>query len=256
MLSKLCKLILWLLPPLMVYGHLRAIGVTWNYATHATFNPITNYVSDYAYRSPAWWAIVACIYGFAFILGFISWHAANRQRTLVSWVVAAAAAIAMFKMTEVALYPVKSPEVTITRLQEELNKGPLEESRDEIWRAYLKVTGKPVPKNTTVGEFLKSHQSDRLHLGGIKPAWLMMIVTMIGAFFIWRKSASSGKRWLGIHGVAFGLLLIGILCSQWYPEWIGLFQRVSFAGTYVWMWLIVLAIERERQGSIKSAVSD
>lgn len=248
MLSKLCRLVLWLLPPLMVYGHLRAIGVTWNYATHATFNPVTNYVSDYAYRSPAWWAIVACIYGFAFILGFISWHAANRPRTLVAWVVAAAAAIAMFKMTEVALYPVKSPEVTITRLQEELNKGPLEKSRDEIWRAYLKVTGKPVPKNTTVGEFLKSHQSDRLHLGGIKPAWLMMIVTMIGAFFIWRKSASSRKRWRGIYGVAFGLLLIGILGSQWYPEWIGLFQRISFVGTYVWMWLIVLAIEREKQG--------
>lgn len=76
----------------------------------------------------------------------------------------------------------------------------------------------------------------------------MVIVTMIGAFFIWRKSASSRKRWRGIYGVAFGLLLIGILGSQWYPEWIGLFQRISFVGTYVWMWLIVLAIEREKQG--------
>lgn len=102
MLQKFCKLILWLLPPLMIYGHLRAIGATWNYAERTTFSPVTNYVSDYAYRSPAWWAIVACIYGFAFVLGFISWHAASRPRTLVSWVVAAAAAIAMFKMTEVA----------------------------------------------------------------------------------------------------------------------------------------------------------
>jgi hypothetical protein len=33
-------------------------------------------------------------------------------------------------MTEVALYPVRSPEVTITRLQEGLNKGPLEQERE------------------------------------------------------------------------------------------------------------------------------
>ena len=33
-------------------------------------------------------------------------------------------------MTEVALYPVRSPEVTITRLQKELNKGPLEQERE------------------------------------------------------------------------------------------------------------------------------
>ena len=83
----------------------------------------------------------------------------------------------------------------------------------------------------------------------------MMIVTIVGAFFIWRKSASSGKRWLGIHGVAFGLLLVGIFGSRWYPEWVGLFQRISFAGTYVWMWLIVLVIEQEKRGLIVRVTS-
>ena len=32
--------------------------------------------------------------------------------------------------------------------------------------------------------------------------------------FIWRKCAFNGKRWLGIHAVAFGLLLISILGSR------------------------------------------
>ena len=233
----------------MIYGHVRAIGTVWNHATGATFNPITNYVSDYAYRSPAWWAVVACIYGFAFVLGFISWHAANRPRTIVSWVVAAAAAIAMFKMSEVARYPVASPEVTITRLQEELHKGPIKKSGEEIRRAYLKVTGQPVPRGVTVQEFAESEKSNRLHLGGIEPATVLIIVAMAGAFFIWRGNASSKGRWWWLHGIVALLLLIPLLGQTIWPQWPGLFQRISFVGMYVWMWLIVLAIDRERRGA-------
>ena len=248
-LSLACKLVLLLLPPLMIYGHVRAIGSVWNHATGATFSPVTNYVSDYAYRSPAWWAIVACIYGFAFVLGFISWHAANRSRTILSWVVAAAAAIAMFKMCEVERFPVASPEVTITRLQEELHKGPFKKSGDDIWRAYLKATGQPVPRGVTVSEFSKNQQSNRLHLGGIEPATVLILVAMTGAFFTWRKDAFSTKRWWQIHGIVALLLLIPFLGNHLKPQWPGLFQRISFVGMYVWMWLVVLAIERERQGA-------
>lgn len=248
-LARICRLILMLLPPLMVYGHIRAIGSVWNHATKATFNPITNYVSDYAYRSPAWWSIVVCIYGFAFVLGFISWHAANRPRTVVSWVVAAAAAIAMFKMCEVASYPVASPEVTYTRLQEELKKGNLDKAWDEIVRAYLKIKGEPVRKGVTLDEFVKNQQSNRLHLGGIEPATWLILVAMAGSFMIWRGNASSQKRWWKVHGIVVLLLLISFLGNQLKPQWPGLFQRISFAGMYVWMWLIVFAIGREKLGA-------
>lgn len=241
-----CKLVLLLLPPLMVYGHIRAIGAVWNHATKATFNPVTNYVSDYAYRSPAWWAIVVCIYGFAFVLGFISWHAANRPRTIVSWMITAATAIAMFKMCEVASYPVASPEVTYTRLQEELNKGPFKKAGDDFWRAYLKIKGEPVPKGVTLDEFVKNQQSNRLHLGGIEPATWLILVAIAGSFLIWREHASSEERWWKAHGIVALLLVISFLGNLWKPEWPGLFQRISFAGMYVWMWLIVLAIGRKR----------
>jgi hypothetical protein len=249
LLSRFCKLVLWLMPLLMVYGHVRAIGWTWNHATHAKFSPVTNYVSDYAYRSPAWWAIVACIYGFAFVLGYISWNAAKRPRTTVSWLVVAASAIAMFKLTEVAFYPVKYPEVTQVRLQEELGKSVLEKSREDLWRVWMKVRGKPIPPGVNVDEYLKTHQSDLLHLGGIKPAWLLIVVTMVGSFFMWRSGASSPRRWRLIHGLIVGLLVASTLGASWRFEWVGLFQRISFVAVYIWMWLIVLAIDREGRAS-------
>ena len=235
------------MPLLMVYGHVRAIGWTWNHATHETFSPVRNYVSDYAYRSPAWWAIVACIYGFAFVLGYISWHAANRPRTLVSWLVAAASAIAMFKLTEVAVYPVKSPEATEIRMQDELNKGGYEKSKEDLWRFWMQVRGRAVPPGMNINEFLKTHQSDRLHLGGIKPAWLLIVLTIAGSFHIWRKSASSKRSWWLVHGLVISLLAVASVGSAWRPDWIGLFQRISFVGVSIWMWLIVLAIGCERR---------
>lgn len=245
LLSSFCRLVLLLMPLLMVYGHVRAIGWTWNYATHAKFSPVTNYVSDYAYRSPAWWAIVACIYSFAFVLGYISWNAAKQPRTAVSWLVVAASAIAMFKLTEVAFYPVKYPEVTQVRLQEELGKSVLEKSREDLWRVWMNVRGKPMPPGVNVDEYLKTHQSDRLHLGGIKPAWFLIVVTMVGSFFMWRSGASSPRRWWLVHGLIVGLLAASTLGASWRFEWVGLFQRISFVAVYIWMWLIVLAIDRE-----------
>lgn len=171
--------------------------------------------------------------------------ARSLPRTVLSWLVAAASAITMFKMGEVAVFPVRSPEVMIERLQQELNKGPLDKVKDGIWHTTLEVTGNRVPPNMTAEQFIKTHQSDRLHLGGIGPAWFLILITMSGSFVLWYRHAASTRRWWLMHGAIAGLLCLATRGASWKPDWVGLFQRLSFLAVYLWMWTVFLADQRE-----------
>jgi hypothetical protein len=77
-LSFTCKAVLVLIPVLFALAHIAADGAPWNFANGEKFNPLFNVISAYAWRSPAGWAMVACMAGFAFGLGFVSWHAMKR----------------------------------------------------------------------------------------------------------------------------------------------------------------------------------
>jgi len=100
--SLTCIGVLLLIPVLFAVAHIGADGAAWNFATGEKFNPALNIVSSYAWRSPAGWVMVACMVGFAFVLGFISWHAAKRGPGFLAWFTAVVPAIAMVKMLEVA----------------------------------------------------------------------------------------------------------------------------------------------------------
>ncbi len=247
LLSLACKAVLILMPILFVYGHVRAVGVTWNYATGEKFDPWVHHISYYAYRSPAWWAIVSCMMGVAFLLGVVAWRAAGNRRSLLAWITAAAAAIGMFKMVEATWYSESAPEITLTRMQEELDKGPIDQSKDEIGSANLKVTGQPVPGSMDLREYQENLRSSRLHTSAIKVAQVMIFVTMIAAFFQWQEHALSRRWWLWLHGLVVLTISVGILGAWWWPSMGGLHQRVVFGGVYFWLGVVVFAIDRERR---------
>jgi hypothetical protein len=92
-----CAGMLILIPVLFAVAQIAADGAAWNLATGEPFNPALNVISAYAWRSPAGRAMAACMAGFAFVLGFISWHAAKRGPGFFSWLAAVSAAIAMAK---------------------------------------------------------------------------------------------------------------------------------------------------------------
>jgi uncharacterized membrane protein YhaH (DUF805 family) len=160
----------------------------------------------------------------------------------------------MFKLTEVAIYPVKSPEVTETLMQEKLNENGLERTKEDIWRLWLTLRGREIPQGLSINDFLATYQSDRLHLGGIKPAWLLIVVTMVGAFRLWASTGVARSRWIGFHAMVVLLFAVAVVGTKLQPEWFGLFQRISFVGVYAWMWLLIGAIQREQSCAGSSVV--
>jgi hypothetical protein len=192
--------------------------------------------------------------GVAFVLGFISWHAARRPPSLLSWFTAAVAAIGMFKMAEVAWFPEKPSEASMVRMQEEFQNATTDSRSEEIWWSSLSVVGKPVPKSLRLHEYRKNLRSFWLHSRGVYIAQVMILLTLAGAGCLWRDFAVSEGHWLRLH---WGFLLwglMGILGSWLFPSFSGLYQRAVYVGAYFWMRLVVETIERERR--IQNAVVD
>ncbi|MCP5532242.1 MAG: hypothetical protein H7A49_09990 [Akkermansiaceae bacterium] len=255
LLNLLCGLLLLALPILMVYGHLRAIGVVWNHATGQTFSPLVNHISDYAYRSPAWWAVVACIHGFSLFFAWLSWRATGKPRSIVSWVVMAAAAIIMFQLHQVAVHPVRSPELTIRRLQSELDKGPIDKAKDRIWRIALETTGHHVPADVPVATYVANHQRDRLHLAGIRPTRYLILVTMGGSLLLWMPVPGSRGHWWIAHAAVLAGIILAAAVAWWKPGWPGLSQRILYAVVYGWMWILLQQIRRNDRVDLRARQS-
>lgn len=256
--SKLITLLLCALPIAMLCGHLLAIGRVWNHATKEKFNPLTNYISDYAYRSPGWWAVIACIHGFALFFLYFSWVTAGKKRSPASWLVVAAASVVAFQLFEVAVYPVRSPELAISRLQRELDKGSFERAKDEIWRITLEARGRRVPSNAPVWTYVNSHGRDRLHVGGIQPTKYLLVVVIGISFFLWLPAHGERKRWIAWHVAALAVFAVAFATAHWKPEWPGLTQRTIYVGVYLWMWLVHLRIREKgsMQGAIEKESND
>ena len=135
--SLACVTALLLIPVLFAVAHIAADGAAWNFATGEKFNPLVHVVSSYAWRSPAGWAMAACMAGFALVLGFISWHAAKRGPGFVAWFTAVVAALAMVKMLEVAWYPYRPDREAFHGIQQEAAWGATEEMTHEMWTGGL-----------------------------------------------------------------------------------------------------------------------
>ena len=85
---------------MFILGHIWTAGTMWNYMTKARFSPWTNYVSDYAYRSPVWGIFVGCMYGLAALLGALSLSIAlgNPRRRVLAWLCCSLLAYASLKL--------------------------------------------------------------------------------------------------------------------------------------------------------------
>ena len=246
LLSIVCRWVLVLIPILFVVAHAAACGAAWNFATGAMFNPLYHVISSYAWRSPAGWTIVACMLGFAYVLGFVSWHAAKRGPGFLAWFTAVVAAMAMFEMLEIAWYPFKPSRESFTQIQQEIKKEPTARMMDESWSLGLYATGVTVPGRMNSPAYLKSLRSHWLHQQAIGSVQPLIFLTMLGGLFLWNGPTPRPNRWTRDNkSVQVWVLLAAIGCLLM-PDYTGLAQRLMYLGIYVWMHIVVREIERVR----------
>ncbi|RYD49081.1 MAG: DUF998 domain-containing protein [Verrucomicrobiaceae bacterium] len=239
-----------------ILGHVWTAGTIWNHVTGARFSPWTNYVSDYAYRSPVWCIFVGCMYGLAAILAGLSLSTAfgRSNRRFLAWLYCSLLAYSALKLCEVALFPVKPPEVTAEEIQSRLDASSWQRLKDELYGAGIKITGGQVGRSTSAQEAIWGFQSNANHLLGITPAMLMIFVSMVLCPFLepakWKSPAT-----LGLLIVAL-LLVVGASPGlRTFGDKVGLAQRVGFVGVYLWLWLNWVVVFRNSSAEPKEVIS-
>lgn len=220
------------LPVVFVLGHVLGSGAVWNHETGELFSPLTNWVSDYAYRSPAWLWFIACMDLFAVALAVLSYRVFTwvRDRRLVVWLMTTLLAYGSLKLVEVAVFPVKPPEVTVEELQARLDRGVFEQLRDQLEDAYHGVRGRVAPEQESAWDVVWVFQSNAGHMIGIRGVLAAVLLTMaIGI------ALPLGRRWQVLSAV----LIVGALVAIYHArgEHHGLHQRLAFLAIYLWMWL-------------------
>jgi len=250
LLSFTCKTVLVLIPVLFAVAHIGADGEPWDFATGEKFNPFFHVISSYAWRSPVGWAMVASMAGFAFGLGFVSWHAMKRGPGFLSWLTAVSAAIAMVLLLQAAWVPFKPDRETFSQIQIEMAQQPTREEKREIWHGGLYAVGVPLPEEATSPAYFKSLRSHWIHQHALGWAQVLVIVTIFGASFLWSNWGLDGRFWRSFMFWADWVVLIlvggGLLGRLWLPEFNGLTQRLCYLGFYLWLLVIVREIERRR----------
>ena len=245
--SLSCVGVLLLMPVLFAIAHIAADGAVWNFATGEKFSPAFNVISSYAWRSPAGWAMVACMVGFAWVLGSISWHAAKRGPGFFAWFTAVMAAIAMVKMLEVAWYPFKPSRETFSQIQMEMDQMPTKEMKLEMWSGGLYAVGLPLLEGIASPQYFKTLRSSWIHQHGIGGAQVLIILTIMGARFLWERRGPDRRFWSRAQWVVL-LFVVGGICGRlWFPDLNGVTQRVAYLGIYIWMLIIVREIELGRR---------
>lgn len=221
-----------------ILGHVWTAGTVWNHVTGARFSPWTNYVSDYAYRSPVWGIFVGCMYGLAALLGGLSLVIALRMshRRVLAWLCGSLLAYAALKLCEVAIYPVKPPEVTAEQLQNRMDKPAWNRLTDELVEAASSIVGRESGRPTTAQEAIDGFVSGGNHGLGIKPAMLVIFVSMMLCPFLDPDRWKSPTK-IGLLLLAMALVVCAAPFLPLFGEKVGLAQRVGFVGVYLWLWL-------------------
>ncbi len=260
LLSLVCKGVLMLIPVLFAVAHIAADGEPWNFATGETFSPAFNVVSSYAWRSPAGWAMVACIVGFALVMGFVSWHAAKRGPGFLAWFTAVVAAVAMVKTMEVAWYPFKPSRETFSQIQREIKSGPARDTKVEIWSGGLYAVGLPLPDGIASPQYFKSLRSSWIHQHGIGGAQVLILLTIIGSRFLWERRRPDRRFWRSFWFWAQWVVLIlvagGVFGRLWFPDLNGVTQRVAYFGIYLWMLVIVREILKVNAENLRDSSAE
>ncbi len=247
--SIISVVLLLLIPVLFAVAHIAADGAVWNFATGEKFSPMFNVMSSYAWRSPAGWAMVACMVGFAWVLGFISWHAAKRGPGFLAWFTAVVAAIAMVKMLEVAWYPFKPSRETFSQIQMEMGQMPSHEAKLAMWSGGLYAVGLPLPEGIASPQYFKTLRSSWIHQHGIGGAQVLILLTIMGSRFLWERRGTGRQFWSWAQWVVLIFVAGGIFGRLWFPDLNGVTQRVAYLGIYIWMLIIVREIELGRRST-------
>jgi hypothetical protein len=227
-----------LLPALFILGHVWTAGTVWNHVTGARFSPWTNYVSDYAYRSPAWGMFVGCMYGLAALLGSLSLVIAlgTSRRRALAWLCSSLLAYAALKLCEVAIYPVKPPEITAEQIQSRMDQSSWNRLSEEFRRVGTRITGGHVGSPASVQEAISGFESNANHLLGITPAMMMIFAAMILCPVLDPSRWSSPLK-IGMLAAALLLTLAATPSLRLFEQKVGLGQRVGFLGVYLWLWM-------------------
>jgi hypothetical protein len=181
--------------------------------------------------------------GFAYVLGFISWHASKRGSGFLAWFTAVVAAIAMFKMLEVAWYPFKPSRETFSQIQSEMDQMPTREMKLEMWNGGLYAVGLPLPDGIASPQYFKTLRCSWIHQHGIGGAQVLIILTIMGARFLWERRGQDRRFWSLAQWVVLLFVVGGIFGRLWFPDLNGVTQRVAYLGIYIWMLIIVREIE-------------
>lgn len=213
-----------------VLGHVLSRDAIWDYAAGRVFNPWDNYVSDYAYRSPVWWLFTACMGCFAVVLGWFAWRVfAGASRTPLHFLAMMCFAYGAVSLVEVAVFPVKPPEIGIEELQSRLDAGTWgrvkrfvtdfwsERREHSAWEVFTAVLGHNV------------------HFFAIRRSMVAMLLGMGASLLLTDKR---GVRLMILGCLVFALVPQAVAIAtdrQWLP---GLWQRLSFLAVFVWMWML------------------
>jgi hypothetical protein len=86
-----------------------------------------------------------------------------------------------------------------------------------------------------------------LHRQGIYLAQLQILLSMIGAMFLWERRGPDRKNWSRAQWVVLLWIMTGLLIRIWQPNLVSLAQRLLYFGFYLWMLIIVREIELGRR---------
>lgn len=221
--GRLCAVVLVLLPIAFLVGHLLSRGVVWNHSTGETFSPLTNWISDYAYRSPAWPWFIACMVAFAVVLGLLSWRIfrTGTQSSVVVWLVSLLLGYGALKLVEVAVFPVKPPEVTVEELQGRLDRSVWEQVRDEVVDTYYGIRGRATGEARSASEVIRAFEGNTAHLTGIRGGLFAVLGAMAFGVLL-----PFGARWRVVSSLLWvgAMLAIANLRGTDY----GLYQRLAY----------------------------
>lgn len=243
LLLRVGRWVLNLVPVLFVGGHLAAVGETSDFVKGWKFDPRFDLISTYACRSSGGWAITGCMVGFAFVLGFISWQAAQSGPGFFAWFTAVAAGVGMVNLLEVTWHPMKPSREIHERIEAEA--GGLPEQRMEIVESH--------PRRR-ISPYQESVRSFWLHAGASDSAQRMILLAMTGTLFLWRGKTRHPARWFGLHQMALAWIVAAALGGVWLPAYPGIHQRLAFIGVYFWMRIVVREIERSSATKMETLI--
>jgi hypothetical protein len=243
LLPLVCRWVLNLVPVLFVGGHLAAVGETSDFVRGWKFDPCFDLISTYACRSSGGWAITGCMVGFAFVLGFISWHAAQSRPGFFAWFTAVVAGVGMVNLLEVAWHPMKPTRDIHDRIRAEAESPPDEHMGMAVSHPRTGIS----PYHVSVRSFW-------LHAGASDSAQRMILLAMTGTLFLWRGKTGHPARWLRLHQMALAWIIVAALGSVWLPGFPGIHQRLAWIGVYFWMRIVVREIERTRAAQAETRI--